>query len=108
MVNWRDATTHVFNTHFALRHGRPLKACAHTKQTKARRFFRLQDHTDRLFPQRAYFANEKCRFDKATISEAQRAAVREKQFRVSLYSPRWRFYGAEAMGIAAKKHLARM
>ncbi|HNV88588.1 MAG TPA: branched-chain amino acid transaminase [Methylotenera sp.] len=99
MVNWRDATTHVL-TH-TLHYGMGVfEGVRAYKTDKGTAIFRLQDHTDRLF-RSAHILGMKMPFDKATISEAQRAAVRENKLESAYIRP-MAFYGAEAMGIAAK------
>ncbi len=99
MVNWRDATTHVL-TH-TLHYGMGVfEGVRAYKTDKGTAIFRLQDHTDRLF-RSAHILCMKMPFDKATISEAQRAAVRENKLESAYIRP-MAFYGAEAMGIAAK------
>jgi branched-chain amino acid aminotransferase len=60
----------------------------------------LKEHTDRLF-RSAHILGMKMPFDKATLIEAQRAAVRENNLE-SAYMRPMAFYGAEAMGISAK------
>ena len=99
MVNWRDATTHVL-TH-TLHYGMGVfEGVRAYKTDKGTAIFRLQDHTDRMF-RSAHILGMKMPFDKATISEAQRAAVRENKLESAYIRP-MAFYGAEAMGIAAK------
>ncbi len=99
MVNWRDATTHVL-TH-TLHYGMGVfEGVRAYKTDKGTAIFRLKDHTDRLF-RSAHILQMKMPFDKATISEAQRAAVRENNLESAYIRP-MAFYGAEAMGIAAK------
>ena len=99
MVNWRDATTHVL-TH-TLHYGMGVfEGVRAYKTDKGTAIFRLQDHTDRLF-RSAHILQMKMPFDKATISEAQCAAVRENKLESAYIRP-MAFYGAEAMGIAAK------
>jgi branched-chain amino acid aminotransferase len=99
LVNWRDATTHVL-TH-TLHYGMGVFEGVRAYETdKGTAIFRLQDHTDRLF-RSAHILGMKMPFDKATISEAQKTAVRENQL-ASAYIRPMAFYGAEAMGISAK------
>lgn len=99
MVEWRSATTHVL-TH-TLHYGMGVfEGVRAYKTDKGTAIFRLQDHTDRLF-RSAHILGMKMPFDKATISEAQRAAVRENKLESAYIRP-MAFYGAEAMGIAAK------
>jgi branched-chain amino acid aminotransferase len=99
LVNWRDATTHVL-TH-TLHYGMGVFEGVRAYETdKGTAIFRLQDHTDRLF-RSAHILGMKMPFDKATISEAQKTAVRENKL-ASAYIRPMAFYGAEAMGISAK------
>ncbi|MDF0378219.1 branched-chain amino acid transaminase [Methylophilus glucosoxydans] len=99
MVNWRDATTHVL-TH-TLHYGMGVfEGVRAYKTDKGTAIFRLKEHTDRLF-RSAHILGMKMPFDKATISEAQRAAVRENNLDSGYLRP-MAFYGAEAMGISAK------
>ena len=99
MVNWRDATTHVL-TH-TLHYGMGVfEGVRAYKTDKGTAIFRLKEHTDRLF-RSAHIIGMKMPFDKATISEAQKAAVRENNLESAYLRP-MAFYGAEAMGISAK------
>lgn len=99
LVPWREATTHVL-TH-TLHYGMGVfEGVRAYKTDKGTAIFRLQDHTDRLF-RSAHILGMKMPFDKATINEAQRAAVRENKLESAYIRP-MAFYGAEAMGIAAK------
>ncbi|HEY1020887.1 MAG TPA: branched-chain amino acid transaminase, partial [Flavisolibacter sp.] len=70
------------------------------KTDKGTAIFRLKEHTDRLF-RSAHILGMKMPFDKETISEAQKAAVRENKLESAYLRP-MAFYGAEAMGISAK------
>jgi len=99
LVNWRDATTHVL-TH-TLHYGMGVfEGVRAYKTDKGTAIFRLQEHTDRLF-RSAHILGMKMPYDKKTIAEAQRAAVRENKLESAYIRP-MAFYGAEAMGIAAK------
>ena len=99
MVNWRDATTHVL-TH-TLHYGMGVfEGVRAYKTDKGTAIFRLQEHTDRLFNS-AHILQMKMPFDKATVADAMRASVRENNLESAYIRP-MAFYGAEAMGIAAK------
>jgi branched-chain amino acid aminotransferase len=99
MVNWRDATTHVL-TH-TLHYGMGVfEGVRAYKTDKGTAIFRLKEHTDRLF-RSAHILGMKMPYDKETISEAQKAAVRENKLESAYLRP-MAFYGAEAMGISAK------
>jgi len=99
MVPWRDATTHVL-TH-TLHYGMGVfEGVRAYKTDKGAAIFRLKEHTDRLF-RSAHILGMKMPFDKETMMEAQKAAVRENNLE-SAYMRPMAFYGAEAMGISAK------
>jgi branched-chain amino acid aminotransferase len=99
MVNWRDATTHVL-TH-TLHYGMGVfEGVRAYKTNKGTAIFRLQEHTDRLFNS-AHILQMKMPFSKQQISDAMCAAVRENKLESAYIRP-MAFYGAEAMGIAAK------
>lgn len=99
MVPWREATTHVL-TH-TLHYGMGVfEGVRAYKTDKGTAIFRLKEHTDRLF-RSAHILGMKIPFDKATIMEAQIAAVRENRLESGYLRP-MAFYGAEAMGISAK------
>jgi branched-chain amino acid aminotransferase len=99
MVNWRDATTHVL-TH-TLHYGMGVfEGVRAYKTDKGTAIFRLKEHTDRLF-RSAHILGMKMPYDKATVAEAQKAAVRENNLESAYIRP-MAFYGAEAMGISAK------
>lgn len=99
MVNWRDATTHVL-TH-TLHYGMGVfEGVRAYKTDEGAAIFRLQDHTNRLFNS-AHILQMKMPFTKQEIMDAQKAAVRENNLDSAYIRP-MAFYGAEAMGIAAK------
>jgi branched-chain amino acid aminotransferase len=99
MVNWRDATTHVL-TH-TLHYGMGVfEGVRAYKTSSGTAIFRLQDHTDRLFNS-AHILQMKMPFSKQEIADAMCAAVRENKLESAYIRP-MAFYGAEAMGIAAK------
>jgi branched-chain amino acid aminotransferase len=98
MVPWRDATTHVL-TH-TLHYGMGVfEGVRAYKAEQGTAIFRLKEHTDRLFNS-AHIFGMKMPFDKATLMEAQKAAVRENKLESAYIRPLV-FYGSEAMGIAA-------
>lgn len=99
MVPWRDATTHVL-TH-TLHYGMGVfEGVRAYKTDNGTAIFRLNEHTDRLF-RSAHILGMKMPFDKQTLMEAQKAAVRENKLESGYLRP-MAFYGAEAMGISAK------
>jgi len=98
MVPWREATTHVL-TH-TLHYGMGVFEGVRAYKTGAgAAIFRLQEHTDRLFNS-AHILGMPMPFDRETISEAQRAAVRENRLDSAYIRPMC-FYGSEGMGLRA-------
>jgi branched-chain amino acid aminotransferase len=98
MVPWRDAKVHVL-TH-TLHYGMGVfEGVRAYKTDKGTAIFRLQEHTDRLFNS-AHIMNMKIPFDKETINEATRAAVRENGLETAYIRPMC-FYGSEGMGLRA-------
>lgn len=97
MVPWRDATTHVLThtLHYGMGVFEGVRAYA-TEQGAA--IFRLEDHTDRLFNS-AHILGMKLPFDKATISAAQKAVIRENGLESGYLRP-MAFYGSAKLGIA--------
>src|SRR5690554_6442993 len=91
MVDWSEANTHVL-TH-TLHYG--MGVCEGVRAYQAEQgtaMFRLEEHTDRLFNS-AKIMNMKIPFDKETINEAQKAAVRENNL-ASAYLRPMVYYGA--------------
>ncbi len=98
LVPWREAKTHVL-TH-TLHYGMGVfEGVRAYKAEKGPAIFRLQEHTDRLF-RSAHILNMPMPFDKETINEAQRAAVRENHLESAYIRPMC-FYGSEGMGLRA-------
>jgi branched-chain amino acid aminotransferase len=98
MVDWREAKVHVL-TH-TLHYGMGVfEGVRAYKAEQGTAIFRLQAHTDRLFDS-AHIMQMKMPFDKETINEAQRAAVRENNLESAYIRPMC-FYGSEGMGIRA-------
>lgn len=98
LVPWREATTHVL-TH-TLHYGMGVfEGVRAYKTDRGTAIFRLHDHTDRLF-RSAHILGMKIPFNKDTLNEAQRQAVRENQL-ASAYLRPMCFYGAEGMGLRA-------
>jgi len=98
LVPWRDATTHVL-TH-TLHYGMGVFEGVRAYQTsKGAAIFRLQAHTDRLF-RSAHILGMNIPYDKATINDATRAAVRENKLDSAYIRPMC-FYGSEGMGLRA-------
>ncbi len=98
MVPWREAKTHVL-TH-TLHYGMGVfEGVRAYKAEQGTAIFRLQEHTDRLF-RSAHIMNMPMPFDKETLNEAQRAAVRENNLESAYIRPMC-FYGSEGMGLRA-------
>jgi len=98
MVPWREARIHVLThtLHYGMGVFEGVRAYM-TEQGTA--IFRLQAHTDRLFDS-AQIMMMDMPFDKDTINEAQRAAVRENKLDTAYIRPMC-FYGSEGMGLRA-------
>ncbi len=98
LVPWRDAKVHVLThtLHYGMGVFEGVRAYNTTKGTA---IFRLQAHTDRLF-RSAHIMGMPMPWDKATINEAQRAAVRENKLESAYIRP-MAFYGSEGMGLRA-------
>ncbi|MEO5343257.1 MAG: branched-chain amino acid transaminase [Gammaproteobacteria bacterium SHHR-1] len=98
MVPWREAKTHVL-TH-TLHYGMGVfEGVRAYKAEKGTAIFRLQEHTDRLF-RSAHILGMKMPYDKATLNQAQLAAVRENGLDSAYIRPMC-FYGSEGMGLRA-------
>jgi branched-chain amino acid aminotransferase len=98
LVPWREATTHVL-TH-TLHYGMGVFEGVRAYNTvKGPAIFRLQAHTDRLF-RSAHILGMTMPYDKATINDATRAAVRENKLESAYIRPMC-FYGSEGMGLRA-------
>ncbi|MEJ2575664.1 MAG: branched-chain amino acid transaminase [Gammaproteobacteria bacterium] len=98
MVPWREAKTHVLThtLHYGMGVFEGVRAY-HADQGTA--IFRLADHTDRLF-RSAHILGMPMPYDRATINEAQRAAIRENNLESAYIRPMC-FYGSEGMGLRA-------
>jgi branched-chain amino acid aminotransferase len=98
LVPWREAKVHVL-TH-TLHYGMGVFEGVRAYRTvNGTAIFRLQEHTDRLF-RSAHILGMPTPFDKATLNEAQRAAVRENGLESAYIRPMC-FYGSEGMGLRA-------
>jgi branched-chain amino acid aminotransferase len=98
LVPWRDAQVHVL-TH-TLHYGMGVfEGVRAYKAEQGTSIFRLEAHTDRLF-QSAHILGMAIQYDKATINEATKAAVRENNLQSAYIRPMC-FYGAEGMGLRA-------
>jgi branched-chain amino acid aminotransferase len=99
MVPWREAKVHVL-TH-TLHYGMGVfeGVRAYHTQSKGTAIFRLKEHTDRLY-RSAKILNMPMPYDKDTLNEAQRAAVRENNLDSAYIRPMC-FYGSEGMGLRA-------
>jgi len=98
MVPWREAKTHVLThtLHYGMGVFEGVRAY-HAEQGTA--IFRLQEHTERLF-RSAHILKMPMPFDRETINEAQKAAVRENNLDSAYIRPMC-FYGSEGMGLRA-------
>jgi len=98
LVPWREAKVHVL-TH-TLHYGMGVFEGVRAYETpRGTAIFRLQAHTDRLF-RSAHILGMKLPYDKDTVNEATRAAVRENGLRSAYIRP-MAFYGSEGMGLRA-------
>jgi len=98
MVPWREAQVHVL-TH-TLHYGMGVfEGVRAYKAEQGTAIFRLGDHTNRLF-ESAHILAMPIAFDKATINEAQKAAVKENNLDSAYIRPMC-FYGSEGMGLRA-------
>ena len=93
MVPWRDATTHVL-TH-TLHYGMGVfEGVRAYKTAQGTSIFRLKEHTDRLFNS-AHIFGMKMPFDRETLMDAQKAAVRDNNLESGYLRP-MAFYGRRA------------
>ncbi|NOY62357.1 MAG: branched-chain amino acid transaminase [Gammaproteobacteria bacterium] len=98
LVPWREAKIHVL-TH-TLHYGMGVfEGVRAYKTPQGSAIFRLREHTDRLF-RSAHIMGMKIPFDKETINEATRTAVRENDMESGYIRPMC-FYGSEGMGLRA-------
>ncbi len=98
MVPWREARVHVL-TH-TLHYGMGVfEGVRAYKTEEGTAIFRLKAHTDRLFDSAKIMMMD-MPFDRDTINEAQRAAVRENKLETAYIRPMC-FYGSEGMGLRA-------
>ena len=98
MVPWREAKVHVL-TH-TLHYGMGVfEGVRAYKTDKGTAIFRLDAHTERLF-RSAHILMMQMPWDKATISAAQQAVVRENKLESAYIRPMC-FYGSEGMGLRA-------
>ncbi len=98
MVPWREAKVHVLThtLHYGMGVFEGVRAYEAEQGTS---IFRLDAHTDRLINS-SKIVNMPMPFDKETLNEAQRAAVRENNLKSAYIRP-MAFYGSEGMGIRA-------
>ncbi|MDG6774915.1 branched-chain amino acid transaminase [Thiomicrorhabdus sp. ZW0627] len=98
MVPWREAKVHVLThtLHYGMGVFEGVRAYEAEQGTS---IFRLDAHTDRLINS-AKIVNMAMPYDKETLNEAQRAAVRENGLKSAYIRP-MAFYGSEGMGIRA-------
>jgi branched-chain amino acid aminotransferase len=98
LVPWREAKTHVLThtLHYGLGVFEGVRAYRTDRGTA---IFRLREHTDRLF-RSAHILSMPMPYDRETLYEAQRSAVRENGLESAYIRPMC-FYGAEGMGLRA-------
>lgn len=98
MVPWRDAKVHVLThtLHYGMGAFEGVRAYEAEQGTS---IFRLKEHTDRLINS-TKILNMPMPYDKETLNEAQRAAVRENNLKSAYIRP-MAFYGSEGMGLRA-------
>ena len=98
MIPWREARVHVLThtLHYGLGVFEGVRAY---KTSRGTAIFRLEAHTDRLF-RSAHILRMPMPFDKQTINEAIRAAVRDNALESGYIRPMC-FFGAEGMGLRA-------
>lgn len=98
LVPWRDAKVHVLThtLHYGMGCFEGVRAYA-TDNGAA--IFRLKEHTERLFDS-AKILGMPMTFDKETIYEACRSAVRENRLEEAYIRPMV-FFGSEGMGLRA-------
>jgi branched-chain amino acid aminotransferase len=98
LVPWREATTHVL-TH-TLHYGMGVfEGVRAYKTDKGTAIFRMHEHTDRLF-RSAHILGMRLPYDKETINEAMRTAIRKNSLESAYVRPIC-FYGSEGMGLRA-------
>jgi branched-chain amino acid aminotransferase len=98
MVPWREAQTHVLTHTFHYGMG-VFEGVRAYRTERGPAIFRLRDHTDRLFDS-AHILGMRLPYDRETIDEAQRIAVRENGLDSAYIRPMF-FYGPEGMGLRA-------
>jgi branched-chain amino acid aminotransferase len=98
MVPWREAQTHVLTHTFHYGMG-VFEGVRAYRTNRGPAIFRLRDHTDRLFDS-AHILGMRLPYDRETIDEAQRIAVRENHLDSAYIRPMF-FYGPEGMGLRA-------
>ncbi|HXH02083.1 MAG TPA: branched-chain amino acid transaminase [Candidatus Competibacteraceae bacterium] len=98
MVPWREAKVHVLThtLHYGMGVFEGIRAY---KTDRGTAIFRLQAHTERLF-RSAHILGMPMPYDRDTLNEATRAAVRENKLDSAYIRPMC-FYGSEGMGLRA-------
>ena len=98
LVPWREAKTHVLThtLHYGLGVFEGIRAY---KTDRGAAIFRLPEHVQRLFNS-AHIMRMEMPYDKAQITEACRAAVRENELESAYIRPMC-FLGSEGMGLRA-------
>ncbi len=106
LVPWRDATTHVLthSLHYGLAVFEGVRAY---KSELGTAIFRLEEHTQRLINSAKIYMMQ-LPYDKKTLMDAQREAVRANKLEAAYLRP-LAFYGSEKMGVSpvgAKVHVS--
>ena len=98
LIPWREARTHVLThtLHYGMGVFEGVRAYSTPGGTA---IFRLQAHTDRLF-RSAHILGMDLPYNKDTVNEASRAAVRANNLSSAYLRPMC-FYGAQGMGLRA-------
>jgi len=98
LVPWREAKTHVLThtLHYGLGVFEGIRAY---KTDRGAAIFRLHEHVQRLFNS-AHIMRMEMPYDRAQITEACRAAVRENKLEAAYIRPMC-FLGSEGMGLRA-------
>jgi branched-chain amino acid aminotransferase len=99
LVPWRNATTHVLthSLHYGLAVFEGVRAY---KTVDGTAIFRLHDHTERWFNSAKIYMMA-MPYDRATLIEAQKEAVRANKLEECYIRP-IAFYGSEKMGVSPK------
>lgn len=98
-IAWREAKVHVLTHTLHYGMGAFEGVRAYESDTGETAIFRLQEHTDRWFNS-AHILGMKMAFDKQTLNEVQKEALRKNNLKSAYLRPMC-FYGSEGMGLRA-------